>query len=89
MPVWIFDPPAGSRLTPLDLADLIADSGRPFVILGRDGFGHLSRKEDDNDAHFITNTFTAHKVSVNVDGVTPEAPLTATTSRMLRPPSPR
>ncbi|MBI5801627.1 MAG: hypothetical protein HZA92_13015 [Verrucomicrobia bacterium] len=47
-----------------------------LATLRRDGFGHLSRKQDDNDAHFITSTFTAGKASINVDGITPEAPLT-------------
>lgn len=43
--------------------------------LRRDGFGHLSRKEDDNEAHFVTSPFTAESVSLNVAGITPEAPL--------------
>jgi hypothetical protein len=47
-----------------------------LATLRRDGFGYLSRKEDDNDAQFITSTFTAGKASINVDGITPEAPLT-------------
>lgn len=54
--------------------------GKPMEIglatLRRDGFGYLSRKEDDNDAHFITSAFTAGKLNINVDGITPEAPLT-------------
>ena len=47
-----------------------------LATLRRDGFGYLSRKEDDNDAHFITNTFNASEIALNVDGITPEAPLT-------------
>lgn len=43
--------------------------------IGRDGFGHLSRKVPENDAHFITSPFTARKISLNVDGITPEAQL--------------
>ena len=47
-----------------------------LATLRRDGFGYLTRQEDDNDAHFISSTFTAGRVSINVDGVTPDAPLT-------------
>lgn len=45
----------------------------------RDGFGYLSRKEDDNDAELITAPFTVGKsgtLSCNVDGITGDAPLT-------------
>ena len=50
-----------------------------LATLRRDGFGHLSRMVDTNDAHFITDAFTAGKgmkVDINVDGITPDAPLT-------------
>lgn len=42
----------------------------------RDGFGYLSRKEDDNDAELITAPFTvgkSGKLSFNVDGVASDA----------------
>lgn len=45
----------------------------------RDGFGYLSRKEDDNDAELGTAPFTvgkSGKLAINVDGVTADAPLT-------------
>ena len=50
-----------------------------LATLRRDGFGHLSRMKDTNDAQFITDTFTAGKnaaLHINVDGITPDAPLT-------------
>lgn len=47
-----------------------------LATLRRDGFGYLSRKDAANDAHFITSTFVADDMSLNVDGITPEAPLT-------------
>jgi len=47
-----------------------------LATLRRDGFGYLSPVQQDNDAHFITSTFTAGEISLNVDGVTPDAPLT-------------
>ena len=47
-----------------------------LATLRRDGFGYLSRKEEKNDAHFITSTFTAKEVTLNVDGISPAAPLT-------------
>jgi hypothetical protein len=49
-----------------------------LATLRRDGFGHLSPKEDDNDAHFVTAPLTAGKraqLRINVDGVTAEMPL--------------
>ncbi len=48
-----------------------------LATLRRDGLGYLSRKQDDNDAEFITSTFTTGWMSINVDGITPEVPLTA------------
>jgi hypothetical protein len=47
-----------------------------LATLRRDGFGYLSRQEDDNDAHFVTETFVASAADLNVDGLSPEAPLT-------------
>ena len=49
-----------------------------LATLRRDGFGHLSRMKDTNDAQFITDTFNAGKnaaLHINVDGITPDAPL--------------
>ncbi len=49
-----------------------------LATLRRDGFGYLSCKEDDNDAHFITSTFVMNKstqLSLNADGITADAPL--------------
>jgi hypothetical protein len=50
-----------------------------LATLRRDGFGHLSCKQDDNDAEFITAPFTlgtGAKMGINVEGITPGAPLT-------------
>lgn len=50
-----------------------------LATLRRDGFGYLSCKEDDNDAHLITAPFTAGKggkLLLNMDGITSDAPLT-------------
>jgi hypothetical protein len=50
-----------------------------LATMRRDGFGYLSRKEDDNDAHFITAPFEAGKkqqLAINADGLTEVAPLT-------------
>ncbi len=44
--------------------------------LRRDGFGHLSPQVAGNEAEFITTTFTGGKVTLNVDGVSAESPLT-------------
>jgi hypothetical protein len=49
-----------------------------LATLRRDGFGHLTPKEDDNTAHFFTTPLTAErgaKLRLNVDGVTAAAPL--------------
>jgi len=46
-----------------------------LATLRRDGFGSLSSKIGENDAHFITSTFTAKEIRLNVDGVTAESPL--------------
>ena len=50
-----------------------------LATLRRDGFGYLSRKEDDNSAHFITSNQVAGKRAslwINVDNVSSSAPLT-------------
>jgi hypothetical protein len=47
-----------------------------LVTLRRDGFGHLSRMKEENDGHFVTTAFTAREIALNVDGITPDAPLT-------------
>lgn len=59
-----------------DSAGKFKDMDIGLATLRRDGFGFLSRKEESNDAHFITSTFTAGNISLNVDGITPESPLT-------------
>ncbi|HRE82136.1 MAG TPA: hypothetical protein PLN52_13895 [Opitutaceae bacterium] len=49
-----------------------------LATLRRDGFGYLSTKESDNDAHFITAPFTVSgrsTVRINVEGVTATQPL--------------
>jgi hypothetical protein len=46
-----------------------------LATLRRDGFGSLSLKIAENDAHFVTEPFTAKEIALNVDGVTLEAPL--------------
>lgn len=65
--IWYSHWDTGGKLKSMDIG---------LATLRRDGFGHLSRKEDGNDAYFITSTFTAGNVSINVDGVMPDAPLT-------------
>lgn len=47
-----------------------------LATLRRDGFGYLSPKQEDNDAHFITSAFTANEIALNVDGVSKDSPLT-------------
>ncbi len=47
-----------------------------LATLRRDGFGFLSRMVEDNDAHCITNTFTAKSIALNIDGITADAPVT-------------
>lgn len=50
-----------------------------LATLRRDGFGFLERNYKNNDAHFITSSIKAKKrtkLLINVDGVTPDAPLT-------------
>jgi hypothetical protein len=68
--IWYSHWDTGAKLKDMDIG---------LATLRRDGFGHLSRKEDDNDAEFITDTFTAGKgakLHLNADGITPDAPLT-------------
>jgi hypothetical protein len=65
--IWYSHWDTGSKLKSMEIG---------LATLRRDGFGHLSRKQDDNDAHFITSTFTASEISLNVDGITADAPLT-------------
>lgn len=50
-----------------------------LATLRRDGFGHLSAKEDDNDSHFITAPLALKpgtKLLINVEGVSAAAPIT-------------
>ncbi len=47
-----------------------------LATLRRDGFGHLSRHVPEEEGHFITSPFTAEKIALNLEGVTPESPLT-------------
>ena len=68
--IWYSHWDTGGKLKDMDIG---------LATLRRDGFGHLSRMRDANDAHFVTGTFTAGKntaVSINADGITPDAPLT-------------
>jgi hypothetical protein len=46
-----------------------------LATLRRDGFGSLSPKVSENDAHFITSAFTAKQIALNVDGLTADSPL--------------
>ena len=67
--IWYSHWDTGGKLKDMDIG---------LATLRRDGFGHLSRMKDTNDAHFITDIFTAGKnaaLSINVDGITPDAPL--------------
>ena len=66
--LWYSHWDTGSKLKNMEIG---------LATLRRDGFGHLSRKVPENDGHFVTSTFTAEKISLNVDGITPEAPLKA------------
>lgn len=47
-----------------------------LATLRRDGFGHLSRHVPEEEGHFITSPFSAEKIALNLDGVTPESPIT-------------
>jgi hypothetical protein len=46
-----------------------------LATLRRDGFGSLSRKVAEEEGHFITSTFEAKEIALNVDGITVDAPL--------------
>jgi hypothetical protein len=46
-----------------------------LATLRRDGFGSLSRKVAEEEGHFITSTFEAKEIALNVDGISSEAPL--------------
>lgn len=50
-----------------------------LATLRRDGFGFISRKKDDNDAHFVTSPLEADedtRLEINVEGLTANSPLT-------------
>ncbi len=67
--IWYSHWDTGSKLKNMEIG---------LATLRRDGFGYLSRKEDDNEAEFVTSSFTAGggmELSLNVDGITPDAPL--------------
>ena len=67
--IWYSHWDTGGKLKSMDIG---------LATLRRDGFGHLSRKQEDNDAEFVTSTFATgknSKLSINADGVTPDAPL--------------
>lgn len=68
--IWYAHWDTGGTLKTMDIG---------LATLRRDGFGYLSPKEDDNDAHFITSALTAEKgtrLRLNVEGVTEAAPVT-------------
>ncbi|MBL9117429.1 MAG: hypothetical protein JNJ83_20650 [Verrucomicrobiaceae bacterium] len=58
-----------------DTAGKLTNMEIGLATLRRDGFGCLEAKEDDNDAHFITEPFNAKEIALNVDGVSSESPL--------------
>ncbi len=67
--IWYSHWDTGAKLKDMDIG---------LATLRRDGFGFLSRKAEGSDAEFVTDTFTAGKsaaLSINVDGITPDAPL--------------
>jgi hypothetical protein len=64
--LWYSHWDTGSKLRNMEIG---------LATLRRDGFGHLSRKVPENDGHFVTSTFTAQKISLNVEGITPDAAL--------------
>lgn len=68
--IWYSHWDTGAKLKNMDIG---------LATLRRDGFGFLSRKEDDNDAEFVTTTFMTganDKLGINVDGIAADAPLT-------------
>lgn len=68
--MWYSHWDTGAALTNMEIG---------LATLRRDGFGHLSAMEDDNDSEFTTAAFTTAKpgqVFLNLDGVTATEPLT-------------
>ncbi len=59
-----------------DTGGRLKDMHIGLATLRRDGFGHLSRQVSEEEAHFITSTFEASAIALNVDGITAGAPLT-------------
>jgi hypothetical protein len=58
-----------------DTGGVLEDMDIGLATLRRDGFGSLSSKVTENDAHFITSAFTAKQIALNVDGLTADSPL--------------
>lgn len=59
-----------------DTGGLLKNMEIGLATIRRDGFGYLSRKQENNDAHFITTTLEAsekERLIINVDGVTTDA----------------
>ncbi len=65
--IWYSHWDTGAKLKNMDIG---------LATLRRDGFGHLSRMKQENDAYFVTDAFTTREIALNVDGLTPDAPLT-------------
>jgi hypothetical protein len=65
--IWYSHWDTGAALKNMDIG---------LATLRRDGFGHLSRMKEENDGHFVTAPFTGREIALNVDGITPDAPLT-------------
>ncbi|MBS0210116.1 MAG: hypothetical protein JSS27_14300 [Planctomycetes bacterium] len=67
--IWYSHWDTGGKLKSMDIG---------LATLRRDGFGYLSRKEANSDAHCVTATLMSGATSrllMNVDGLSPEAPL--------------
>ena len=64
--IWYSHWDTGSKLKNMDIG---------LATLRRDGFGFLSPKFGENDAHFITSPFVADEIALNVDGVSEASPL--------------
>lgn len=64
--IWYSHWDTGGKLKNMDIG---------LATLRRDGFGYLSPKFEDNEAHFITNPFTASEIALNVEGVSATSPL--------------
>ena len=58
----------------LDSGGVLEDMDIGLATLRRDGFGLLSRKVTENEAHLTTGTFEAKETALNVDGSTADAP---------------